>query len=153
MSVSQPLDPMALGTLVVERGYAFSASHRYYRPEWTPERNQAVFGKCANAPAHGHNYRLTVRVSGPVDSATGFAVDLAALDGSVRRAVLDRLDHAHINDALPEFAPGGAIPSTENLALWIAGALAAALPERSRLEEVRVAEDDRLASVWSRTGR
>lgn len=150
MSVSQPIDAGALGVLVVERSYAFSASHRYYRPEWTPERNQAVFGRCANFPGHGHNYRLSVRVSGPVDPETGFAVDLPALDDLVRATVLERLDHAHVNEALPEFIPGGAIPSTENLTLWIAGQLAEAMPGRSVLEEVRLAEDDRLASVWTR---
>jgi len=152
MSVSQPIDAGALGILLLERSYAFSASHRYYRPEWTQERNQVVFGRCANFPAHGHNYRLTVRVSGPLDPETGFAVDLAALDGLVRTAILERLDHAHVNEALAEFTPGGAIPTTENLTLWIAGQLAAALPGSSVLEEVRLAEDDRLAAVWRRMG-
>ena len=68
----------------------------------------------------------------------------------MRSAVVDRLDHAHINDAVPEFAPGGEIPTTENLVLWIASELAAGLPAANRLESVRLAEDDRLASKWTR---
>ena len=150
MSVSQPLAGRAPGAVVLERIYAFSSSHRYYRPEWSDERNRAIFGRCANAPAHGHNYRLKIEVSGAVDRTTGFAVNLPELDELVRAAVVDRLDHAHINDAVPEFAPGGEIPTTENLVLWIAGELAAGLPAANRLESVQLAEDDRLASKWTR---
>jgi 6-pyruvoyltetrahydropterin/6-carboxytetrahydropterin synthase len=150
MSVSQPLAGRMPGTLVLERSYSFSSSHRYYRPEWTPEKNLAVFGKCSNFPAHGHNYRLTVEVSGAVDRETGFTVNLPELDAVVRSFVVRRLDHAHINDAVPEFAAGGEIPTTENLAVWIAGEIAAHLPATSRLESVRLAEDDRLASKWTR---
>ncbi|MEO7794491.1 MAG: 6-carboxytetrahydropterin synthase [Thermoanaerobaculia bacterium] len=150
MRVSQPLTPRTPGGVVLERIYTFSASHRYFRPEWTEAKNREVFGRCANSPAHGHNYRLTVEVSGPVDRETGFAVNLPALDELVRVTVVRRLDHAHINDAIPEFAPGREIPTTENLVLWIAAELTAGLPAASRLERVRLAEDDRLASTWSR---
>ncbi len=110
MSVSQPLAGRTPGVVVLERTYAFSSSHRYFRPEWSPERNLAVFGKCSNFPAHGHNYKLTVEVSGTVDRETGFAVNLPELDGLVRAVVVDRLDHAHINDAVPEFAAGRGDP-------------------------------------------
>ena len=51
---------------------------------------------------------------------------------------------------MPEFAPGGEIPTTENLAVWIAGEIAPHLPQANRLESVRLAEDDRLASKWTR---
>jgi 6-pyruvoyltetrahydropterin/6-carboxytetrahydropterin synthase len=150
MSVSQPLAVRMPGAVVLERTYGFSSSHRYFRPEWTAGENQAVFGRCANFPAHGHNYRLTIEVSGAIDRATGFAVNLPALDDLVRVAVIQRLDHAHINDAVAEFAPGGEIPTTENLVLWIAAELVAGLPPANRLESVRLAEDDRLASKWTR---
>ncbi len=154
MSVSQRREgeaPPGRASLVLERSYTFAASHRYFRPEWTLEKNHAVFGRCANFPAHGHNYRLTVRVSGLLDPETGFVADLPALDSLVKKQVIDRLDHAHVNEALPEFAPGKAIPTSENLAIWIAATIAAALPPANVLEEVRLAEDDRLASIWSKT--
>jgi 6-pyruvoyltetrahydropterin/6-carboxytetrahydropterin synthase len=150
MSVSQPLAGKTPGGVVLERIYAFSSSHRYHRPEWSEGENRAVFGRCANAPAHGHNYRLTIEVSGAIDRQTGFAVNLPALDELVRTAVVDRLDHAHINDAVADFAPGGEIPTTENLVLWIARELAEGLPAANRLESVHLAEDDRLASKWTR---
>ncbi len=150
MSVSQPLAGRMPGVVILERIYNFSASHRYWRPEWTEEANRAVFGRCANSPAHGHNYRLTVAVGGRGPRQPGCASARPALAAVGRARVVERLDHAHINDAVPEFASGGEIPTTENLVVWIAGELAAGLPAANRLESVRLAEDDRLASKWTR---
>jgi 6-pyruvoyltetrahydropterin/6-carboxytetrahydropterin synthase len=134
--------------LTLERRYRFSASHRYYRSAWSEPENRRRFGPCANAPGHGHNYRLTIEVTGELDPATGFVVDLVALDGIVDRAVLRTLDHQHLNAAVPEFADGGEIPTTENLVVWIRERLLAALPSGVRLTAVRVAEDDNLAAIW-----
>ena len=96
----------------LERRYRFSASHLYRRPDWSEEENRRRFGKCANLPGHGHNYRLYVTVAGSIDPRTGFVVDLGALDALVGSRILDRLDHQHLNAALPEFAGGGEIPSS-----------------------------------------
>lgn len=134
--------------VVLERLYRFSSSHLYRRPTWSDEENSRRFGKCAIPPGHGHNYRLTVRVTGPVDPETGFVVDLPALDEAVRKFVLDPMDHRHLNEAIAEFAAGARIPSSENLVLWIRERLAAALPEGCRLVGLRLAEDDDLAASW-----
>ncbi len=135
--------------IALERSYSFAASHVYRRPEWSDERNVLTFGKCANLPAHGHNYRLTIRVSGEVDPETGFAVVLPVLDDLVRKLVVDRLDHRHVNDSVSErFGPGRLIPTSENLAIWIAEILSSSLPVGVRLVEVRVGEDDRLGAVY-----
>src|SRR3954454_10959158 len=101
--------------IVLERRYRFSASHLYRRPDWSEEENRRRFGKCANLPGHGHNYRLWVGVRGEIDPLTGFVVDLGALDKAVNEGVIERLDHQHLNSALPEFAAGGEIPSSESL--------------------------------------
>lgn len=135
-------------SLALERSYRFAAAHRYHRPEWSEEENLRRFGKCSYAPGHGHNYRLTVRVGGQIDASTGFLVDLAALDRLVREAVVDRLDHRQIDHALAEFGPGAAIPTTENLVLWIRDRLREALPATAELFSVRLAEDDDLAAEW-----
>ena len=68
--------------IALERRYRFSASHLYRRPDWSEAENRARFGKCANLPGHGHNYRLYVTVGGEIDPATGFVVDLGALDAA-----------------------------------------------------------------------
>jgi len=135
--------------IVLERRYRFSASHLYRRPEWSEEENRARFGKCANLPGHGHNYRLWVSVEGEVDPVTGFVVDLGRLDALVEERVIARLDHQHLNAALAEFAAGGAIPSSENLVRWIHGQLAGRLPEGARLVRLRLAEDEDLAAEWA----
>ena len=44
--------------------------------QWTAEKNQQVFGRCANRNGHGHNYTLEVTVAGEPDPVTGFVVDL-----------------------------------------------------------------------------
>ena len=82
----------------------FSASHYYHNPEFTPEENQRVFGKCANLNGHGHNYTLEVTVKGDVDPRTGFVVDLKELKEILNREVLEALDHRHLNKEVPEFA-------------------------------------------------
>jgi 6-pyruvoyltetrahydropterin/6-carboxytetrahydropterin synthase len=133
----------------LERTYRFSASHLYARPEWVEEENLARFGRCSWAPGHGHNYRLTLWIEGTIDPLTGFVIDLPALDELVRIHVLERLDHRHINAAVGEFAPGGAIPTSESLAGWIAARIVAELPRGNALRRLRLAEDDDLASVWT----
>ena len=132
----------------LERRYRFSASHLYRRPDWSEDENRARFGKCANLPGHGHNYRLFVTVRGEVDPVTGFIVDLGRLDALVAERVVERLDHQHLNAALPEFAAGGAIPSSENLVRWIHGQLAGALPVAVELAGLRLEEDEDLAAEW-----
>lgn len=95
----------------------FSASHYYHNPEFTPEENRRVFGKCNNPNGHGHNYTLEVTVRGQVDSRSGFVVDLKELKEIMNREVIEALDHRFLNKEVPEFAK--AIPTTENLAISI----------------------------------
>jgi len=132
----------------LERRYRFSASHLYRRPDWTEVENRARFGKCANLPGHGHNYRLFVTVRGEVDPETGFVVDLGLLDELIGVRVVERLDHQHLNAALPEFAPSRSIPSSENLVLWIREQLAGSLPDGVELARLRLEEDEDLAAEW-----
>jgi len=128
----------------LERRFRFSASHLYRRPDWSEEENRARFGKCSNLPGHGHNYRLFVTVEGEVDPQTGFIIDLGHLDSLVTEKVIDRLDHQHLNSALPEFGEGGKIPSSENLILWILDQLQDDLP----VVKLRLEEDEDLAAEW-----
>lgn len=127
----------------LERRFRFSASHLYRRSDWSEAENRASFGKCANLPGHGHNYRLFVTVEGEVDPQTGFIVDLGTLDSLVSAKVIDRLDHQHLNATLPEFGEGGRIPSTENLILWIQAQL-----QELPVVKLRLEEDEDLAAEW-----
>lgn len=99
------------------RRYSFVASHRLYADALSPEENEAVFGKCANPNGHGHNYGLTVVVSGPVSEETGFVAPLADLDEAARRNVLDVYDHRYLNLDVEDYA--NLVPTGENIALMI----------------------------------
>ena len=49
------------------RTFRFRASHHYSRPDWTPERNRAVFDEAVRS--HEHEWTLTVWVAGRPDRA------------------------------------------------------------------------------------
>jgi 6-pyruvoyltetrahydropterin/6-carboxytetrahydropterin synthase len=133
-----------MGMAYLSRRVSFSAAHRYWREEWSEERNRQVFGACANPHGHGHSYVLEAMVAGPVDPETGFSVELGALDRVLAEAVVGPLDHQHINHAVPEFGPGGQVPTTENLLIWAWPRIQARLPAAVRLHRLRLREDETL---------
>jgi len=115
----------------------FAASHYYHNPDFTPEENRRLFGKCNNPNGHGHNYILEVTVRGDVDPRSGFVVDLKRLKEVMNRDVLDAMDHRFLNREVPEFA--AQIPTTENIAIAIWRRLAGKL-NHATLYRVRVYE-------------
>lgn len=119
----------------------FSASHYYHNPEFTPEENQRIFGKCSNLNGHGHNYTLEVTVKGDIDASTGFVVDLKQLKDILNREVIDALDHRHLNKEVPEFAR--AIPTSENIAIAVWQRLQDKL-QKAKLHRVRLYETNDL---------
>src|SRR5256884_5706938 len=121
--------------IYLTRKAEFAASHYYHNPEFTPEENRAIFGKCNNPNGHGHNYTLEVTVKGKVDPKSGFVVDLKQLKEVMNREVLDAMDHRFLNKEVPEFF--SRIPTTENLAISICHRLSPKLTT-AHLHDVRV---------------
>jgi 6-pyruvoyltetrahydropterin/6-carboxytetrahydropterin synthase len=136
--------------LSLTRRVQFAAAHRYRRPEWDDAKNEAVFGLCARPSFHGHTYICDVTVTGAMDEATGFVADLGVLDDVLERHVRAPLDHRNLNLDVPEFAEGRAIPTSENLARWIAEHVQAALPAQIVVARVVVSEEPSLWSTWER---
>ncbi len=122
------------------RRATFSASHYYWNEAWSAEKNQQVFGRCANRNGHGHNYTLEVTVAGRPDPTTGFVVDLKWLKDVIEREVLAAYDHRHLNLEVPEFA--AKVPTTENIAIeaWRRLEPAVSAAGGARLARVRVYE-------------
>jgi len=118
------------------RRYLFSASHRLHCEGMPEAWNRATYGKCNNPYGHGHNYRLEVTVSGPVDPATGMVCNLVELDGFVQKEILERFGHQNLN-TLSEFA--SEVPTTENLCVQIYEILQRGF-RRAHLEKVRMEE-------------
>lgn len=138
-----------MARLSLTRRVHFSAAHRYRRPEWDDARNLATFGKCARPNYHGHTYICDVTVSGPLDDTTGFVADLGLLDRVLHAEVVERLDHANLNLDIAEFAEGRRIPSSEEIACWIAERVNVGLAHTTaRVRRVRVAEEPHLWAIW-----
>jgi 6-pyruvoyltetrahydropterin/6-carboxytetrahydropterin synthase len=125
----------------------FSAAHRLYRPDWSLQKNQEVFGHCANLNGHGHNYELEVTVEGPVDEETGMILDMKTLKAIIQKEVLDRVDHKHLNVDVPFL--DGKIPTAEVLAVAFWETLENKIPA-GRLYEIRVHETGRNAAFVRR---
>ena len=103
--------------VTVSRKAHFNAAHRLYRKDWSFEKNQAVFGKCNNPNFHGHNYDLTVSVTGEIDPETGYVVDVKILADLIKLHVEDAFDHKNLNVDCPEFA--NLNPTAENIVVVI----------------------------------
>ena len=121
--------------------FEFSASHRYYRPEWSEAENLRVFGKCSYPNGHGHNYLLEVTVQGPVDPVTGMVMNLVDVKRVVED-VLSEFDHKHLNEDMDYFR--NRIPTAENLAVTLWDLIGGRLPGEARLAGVRLHEDEDL---------
>ena len=100
---------------ILTKKYHFCASHKYGNDHWSVDKNLEVFGKDYNN--HGHNYILEVSVTGPVNSDTGWLVDLGVLNKIVKTNVVNILDHAQIEEDIAWFK--GKQPSSEVIVVWI----------------------------------
>lgn len=110
----------------------FNAAHRLYRKDWDDAKNKAVFGKCSNPNFHGHNYDLTVGVTGEIDPETGYLIDLKILKDIIKSEVEDALDHKNLNLEVPEFK--NLNPTVENMAVVIYNKIKQALDTKYDLE-------------------
>lgn len=96
----------------VTKSFTFDAAH------WLP--NVPAGHKCRNM--HGHNYRVCLSITGPVDENVGWVMDFAEISAAFEplRTVLD---HATLNEI-----DGLANPTAEHIARWIWLRIRPALP-------------------------
>jgi len=120
----------------------FNAAHKLFNPEWSKERNEEVFGRCANENWHGHNFELHVTVKGRPDPDTGFIFDAKKLSRIVNERVIDKLDHRNLN--LDVDFMRGRICSIENLVTAIWAELAPHLPAGVALYRLKLVETPRI---------
>lgn len=102
----------------ITRQEEFSAAHRLFRPDWSDERNETMYGKCANPHYHGHNYVFEVTLRCHVNPETGMAYNLADLKELMRREVVEALDHKNLNEDAAGFLKNR-VPTAENIAISI----------------------------------
>lgn len=120
----------------------FNAAHKLYNPAWSKEKNEEVFGKCANEHWHGHNYELLVTIKGKPDPDTGFLYDVKQLSKLIQLHVLDKLDHRNLNMDVDFMR--GQLCSTENLAIAIWQQLEPHLPQTVKLHCIKLYETPRI---------
>lgn len=133
------------GEIELRRTYRFCASHRLWRDDWSEERNDEVYAEAANPYGHGHNYRLTLVLSGTPDPESGLLVDLRALDAIVDERVVLVYDHHNLNADVDSLQ--GIVPTTENLLVDIWNRLVDHLGE-VRLREVILRQDEFLTGRY-----
>lgn len=123
--------------LSVYRRSHFNAAHRIFNPAWDDEKNEKVFGSCANPYFHGHNYELEVCVTGETDPDTGYVYDLGHLQHIIEEEVEARLDHKNLNLQVEEFKE--LIPTAEHICYviytWLRKRIASSYDIRVRLWE------------------
>jgi 6-pyruvoyltetrahydropterin/6-carboxytetrahydropterin synthase len=120
----------------------FNAAHKLFNPAWSKEKNEAVFGLCANENWHGHNYELYVTVKGEPDADTGFLFDVKKLSGIIKEYVLELLDHKNLNIDVAFLQ--NKMCSTENLAIGIWNQLIPRLPKAVALHCIKLYETPRI---------
>lgn len=99
----------------VRRCYRFEASHQL------PNHP----GACRRL--HGHSYRFVVEAAGPIEPVQGMVLDFFDLDRAVHAAIVEKLDHRHLNDIIEN-------PTAEWIAVWIWRALRPVVPGLTTLE-------------------
>ena len=117
--------------VTVSRKAHFNAAHRLYRKDWTNSQNEEVFGKCANPHYHGHNYELIVHVTGSIDPATGYVMDMKVLKDLIKEKVEDQMDHKNLNEEVAAFSD--LIPTAENMAVVIYNCLKPHIDKKHQL--------------------
>lgn len=120
----------------------FNAAHKLYNPTWSKEKNEEVFGVCANENWHGHNFELYITIKGDADSETGFLFDVKKLSKLVQERVIKKLDHKNLNVDV-DFLKGK-MCSTEVLAMEIWKQLQGHLPSDVNLHCVKLYETPRI---------
>jgi 6-pyruvoyltetrahydropterin/6-carboxytetrahydropterin synthase len=131
-----------MGIVYLTRLEHFNAAHKLYNPAWTEEKNEEIYGRCANANWHGHNFELYVTVKGYPSAETGFVMDAKKLSSIVNKSVIDQLDHRNLNMDVPFME--GKITSIENLVIGIWEILEPLIPAPVQLHCIKLVETPRI---------
>ena len=87
--------------IYITRRVTFCAAHKLAKENWSKEKNEKVFGKCANPNWHGHNFQLFVTIKGNINLETGFLINLRDLNKLLEEKITSKVDHKNINLDVP----------------------------------------------------
>lgn len=121
-------------------------------------------GKCRNI--HGHSYKLTVSVSGPVindldNTKNGMIIDFGDLKKIVNRQVVDLFDHCllvngntphkeytKVENGFSKIMLCDYQPTAENMLIDMVGRIKPQLPENIELKYAKLQETDNSYVEW-----
>ena len=72
----------------------FTAAHKLFNPNLDEENNQRIFGKCTRL--HGHNYKLSVTVTGTIGNETGLLINPKHFD-VILNSVCNKFDYQELH--------------------------------------------------------
>lgn len=124
----------------------FNAAHKLFNPSWSKEKNEEVFGKCANENWHGHNFELYITIKGLPDPETGFVFDVKKLSIIVKDHVIEKIDHKNLNEDV-DFMKGK-MCSIENLVIAIWEQLTPHIPSNIQLHSLKLYETPRIFTEY-----
>lgn len=104
--------------MIIFKQFTFDSAH--FLP-MVPETH-----KCREI--HGHTYKLTVFIEGPVDEKSGWVVDFGDLKHVVCE-IVEKVDHKFLNKV-----DGLENPTCELLAIWFWNKIKPAIPQLKRIE-------------------
>ena len=116
----------------------FSAYHKLWNPNFTPQQNEEVYEECSRG--HGHNYIVEVTVKGNADPQTGMVMDLKKLNRLIKQEIYTYCDHKNLNQDVTFLE--GVIPTAENLSTVFWKVLAPKIKD-ANLYRVRVCESQK----------
>lgn len=101
-------------------------------------------GKCKNL--HGHRYRLLIEIGGTINELNlspecGMVMDYGKLKEIVEPLIIERMDHAYLNDILPN-------PTAENMVVYIATFVKSLLTVDLKLTKVVLWETPTSYAEW-----
>jgi 6-pyruvoyltetrahydropterin/6-carboxytetrahydropterin synthase len=127
--------------------FEFAAAHRLNCRGLSEAQNRELFGKCNNPSGHGHNYRIEVTISIPVDQEEDSRFDHVALERIVDDFVIRRFDHKNLDVDTVEFRDRNS--SVENIARSCYELLQQPLTNAgARLRRVRVWETEKTSCTY-----
>ena len=140
----------------ISKDFGFEASHCLPRHP----------GKCSRL--HGHSWKLTVAISGPVNEATGFVEDYGDLKAIIETYIISKLDHQHLGYGelttvygsvnlivYPAVLGPQFYPTSENLLGWVVDTLLSVtfwntVRSPIQLERVELSETATCRATWKR---
>lgn len=112
---------------------SFSAARRTFSPHLSDEENEVLFGIASHPSGHGHNYRLSLTLSGSVDPEHGMIYPEGESD-QILDELKAELEHRNLNEVL--VALEGKPMTTETIVGYLWERLEGRLPLRLlRLQE------------------